>query len=428
MQFAKRIEKLPAYLFAEISKKIAEKRAQGVDVISFGIGDPDLATPDHLLDALQTASRDPANHRYPESEGLPELRQSIARWYQRRFGVEVDPDKEVLPLIGSKEGIGHIAFCFIDPGDVALVPDPGYPVYAVGTLLAGGEPYFLPLTEENDFLPDLDSIPEEIARKAKLLWLNYPNNPTGAVADLEFFERAVAFATHHGLAVLHDGPYSEVAFDGYRPVSFLQAEGAKDVGVEFHSLSKSYNMTGWRIGMAVGNRDIINALMRLKSNLDSGIPQAIQRMAIEALEGPQDCIEEHNRIYERRRDRLVGALSKLGLRLRPPKASLYLWARVPEGTTSVQFAARLLDEAGVVVTPGIGYGPTGEGYIRLSLRYRTTPGEGVQGWSGVRLGGFRPATVVAIARATTESDISFSAPSSGPSAQARSMSSLVPLA
>ncbi|HET9464545.1 MAG TPA: LL-diaminopimelate aminotransferase, partial [Gemmatimonadales bacterium] len=351
----------------EISKKIAEKRAQGVDVISFAIGDPDLPTPGHILDALTEASRDPANHRYPESEGLPELRQGLARWYERRFGVVVDSDKEVLPLIGSKEGIGHIAFCFIDPGDVALVPDPGYPVYSVGTLLAGGEPHFLPLTEENDFLPDLDSVPREVAQKAKVLWLNYPNNPTGAVADLEFFERAVAFARKYRLAVLHDGPYSEVAFDGYRPASFLQAEGAKDVGIEFHSLSKSYNMTGWRIAMAVGNPEIINALMRLKSNLDSGIPQAIQRMAIEALDGPQACIDEHNAVYQRRRDRLVAALTKLGLRLRPPKASLYLWARVPEGMTSVQLATRLLDEAGVVVTPGIGYGPSGEGYIRLSL-------------------------------------------------------------
>jgi len=367
MQFAKRIEKLPAYLFAEISKKIAEKRAQGVDVISFAIGDPDLPTPGHILDALAEASRDPVNHRYPESEGLPELREAIARWYERRFGVALDPEKEVLPLIGSKEGIGHIAFCFIDPGDLALVPDPGYPVYSVGTLLAGGEPYFLPLTEENEFLPDLDAVPDETAARAKILWLNYPNNPTGAVADLRFFERAVAFARKHGLAVLHDGPYSEVAFEGYRPASFLQAEGAKEVGIEFHSLSKSYNMTGWRIGMAAGNAEIINALMRLKSNLDSGIPQAIQRMAIEALGGPQDCIEEHNRIYERRRDRLVAALSKLGLRLRPPKASLYLWARVPEGMTSVGLATRLLDEAAVVVTPGIGYGPSGEGYIRLSL-------------------------------------------------------------
>jgi LL-diaminopimelate aminotransferase len=366
-ELAKRVEKLPPYLFAEISKKIAEKRAQGVDVISFGIGDPDLPTPDYILDSMIEASRDPANHRYPESEGLPELHDAIARWYGRRFGVELDPATEVLPLIGSKEGIGHIALCFIDPGDVALVPDPGYPVYGVGTLLAGGEPYFLPLTEENEFLPDLDAVPDEIARRAKVLWLNYPNNPTGAVADIEFFERAVAFARRHNVAILHDGPYSEVAFDGYRPVSFLEAPGAKDVGIEFHSLSKSYNMTGWRIGMAVGNAEIIDALMRVKSNLDSGIPQAIQRMAITALDGPQECIGEHNAIYERRRDHLVGALNKLGLRLQPPKASLYLWARIPEGTASVQFATRLLDEAGVVVTPGIGYGPTGEGYVRLSL-------------------------------------------------------------
>ena len=367
MNLARRIESLPPYLFAEISKKVAEKRAQGVDIISFGIGDPDLPTPDYLLDALAEASRDPANHRYPESEGLPELRQAIARWYGRRFNVDLDPDKEILPLIGSKEGIGHIAMCFIDPGDIALVPDPGYPVYSVGTVLMGGEPYYLPLTEENEFLPDLDAIPQQIADKAKVLWLNYPNNPTGAVADLTFFERAVAFARKHDLAVLHDGPYSEVAYDGYQPASFLQAEGARDVGVEFHSLSKSYNMTGWRIGMAAGNAEIIDALMRVKSNLDSGIPQAIQRMAIAALDGPQDVIPEHNAIYQRRRDRLVTALTSLGLRLRPPRASLYLWARVPEGMTSVQFATRLLDEAGVVVTPGIGYGPTGEGYVRLSL-------------------------------------------------------------
>jgi len=367
MKFAQRVDKLPPYLFADISRRIAAKRAEGVDVISFGIGDPDLPTPQHLLDVLAEAARDPANHRYPESEGLPDLHESIARWYSRRFGVELDPKTEVLPLIGSKEGIGHIAMCFIDPGDVALVPDPGYPVYGVGTLLMGGEPYYLPLTEENDFLPDLDAVPEKIARKAKVLWLNYPNNPTGAIADLDFFEQAVAFARKNDLAILHDGPYSEVAFDGYEPVSFLQVDGAKEVGIEFHSLSKSYNMTGWRIGMAVGNAAIIDALMRVKSNLDSGIPQAIQQMAIAALDGPQDVIAEHNAIYQRRRDRLVQALGKLGLRLRSPKASLYLWARVPEGTTSVQFATRLLDEVGVVVTPGIGYGPTGEGYVRLSL-------------------------------------------------------------
>jgi len=367
VRFAQRVDNLPPYLFADISRRIAAKRAEGVDVISFGIGDPDLPTPDHLLDVLAEASRDPANHRYPESEGLPELHDAIARWYSKRFGVEVNPKTEVLPLIGSKEGIGHVAMCFINPGDVALVPDPGYPVYGVGTLLMGGEPYYLPLTEENEFLPDLDAVPEKIAMKAKVLWLNYPNNPTGAVADLDFFNRAIAFARKYDLAILHDGPYSEVAFDEYVPVSFLQADGAKEVGVEFHSLSKSYNMTGWRIGMAVGNAAIIDSLMRVKSNLDSGIPQAIQKMAIAALDGPQDVIPEHNAIYQKRRDRLVAALTKLGLHLRAPKASLYLWARVPEGVTSVQFATRLLDEVGVVVTPGIGYGPTGEGYVRLSL-------------------------------------------------------------
>ena len=367
MQFAERIEKLPPYLFVEISRKIAEKRAQGVDVISFGIGDPDIPTPPHVIDALVEAARDPASHRYPETEGLPEFRRAVAEWYERRFGLSFDPQREVLSLIGSKDGIGHVALCFIDPGDLALVPDPAYPVYAVGTLFAGGEPYYLPLREENGFLPDLDAVPADVARRAKLIWLNYPNNPTGAVAGLDFFERAVAFARRHDLAVCHDGPYSEVAFDGYRPVSFLQAAGAREVGVEFHSLSKTYNMTGWRIGMAVGNAAMIDALMRVKSNLDSGVPQAIQRMAIAALEGPQDCIEEHNAVYQRRRDRLVEALRALGLSVQPPRASLYVWARVPQGYTSMKFATRLLDDVGVVVTPGVGYGAAGEGYVRLSL-------------------------------------------------------------
>jgi len=367
MQLAKRVEKLPPYLFAEISRKIAEKRAQGVDVVSFAIGDPDIPTPSHVIDVLCQAARDPANHRYPETDGLPDLRRAIARWYEQRFDISLDPDREVLPLIGSKEGIGHIALCFIDPGDLALVPDPGYPVYSVGTMFAGGECYFMPLTEENDFLPDLEAIPETVARRARLMWISYPNNPTGAVADLDFFERVVRFAKKHDIAVCHDAPYTEVAFDGYHPVSFLQAAGAREVGVEFHSFSKSYNMTGWRIGMVVGNATMVDALMRVKSNLDSGIPQAIQRMAIAAFEGPQDCIAEHNAVYQRRRDRLVEALARMGLGVCPPKASLYVWARLPEGHTSLEFASRLLDDLGVVVTPGIGYGPHGEGYVRLSL-------------------------------------------------------------
>lgn len=367
MRTAKRIENLPPYLFVEISRKIAEKRAQGEDVINLGIGDPDIPTPSHVIERLCQAAQDPQNHRYPESEGLPEFRNNIAQWYKGRFGVTLDPDREVLPLIGAKDGIGHIALCFIDPGDIALVPDPGYPVYSIGTMFAGGSSYYMPLIEDNDFLPDLDSIPADIARKAKVLWINYPNNPTAAVAELEYFERVVAFANKYDIAVCHDGPYTEVAFDGYRPLSFLEVAGAKDVGVEIHSLSKSYNMTGWRVGMAVGNAGIIDALRRVKSNLDSGIPQAIQYAAMEALTGSQDCVKEHNEIYQRRRDRLLQILNQIGLKAKPPRASLYIWARVPDGYNSIEFATTLLDEAGVVVTPGVSYGKHGEGYIRLSL-------------------------------------------------------------
>ena len=367
MRTAKRIDKLPPYLFLEISRKIAEKKARGEDVISLAIGDPDIPTPRHVIERLCQAAQDPANHRYPESDGLPDFRRAIAEWYEKRFGVIFDPDKEVLPLIGAKEGVGHIALCFIDPGDTALVPDPAYPVYSIGTMFAGGSSYSMPLTEENDFLPDLDIIPQDIARKAKLMWINYPNNPTAAVAELGFFDRVVAFAQKHDLAVCHDGPYTEVAFDGYRPPSFMHVPGAREVGVEFHSLSKSYNMTGWRVGMVVGNARVIDALTRVKSNLDSGIPQAIQHAAIEALRGPQDCIGEHNAVYQRRRDLLLQTLSQIGLKARPPRASLYIWARIPEGYTSLEFATTLLEEAGVVVTPGTGYGKYGEGYIRLSL-------------------------------------------------------------
>jgi LL-diaminopimelate aminotransferase len=367
MRLAKRVEKLPPYLFAEISKKIAAKRAAGVDIISFGIGDPDIPTPPHIMKAMYEAAADPVNHRYPESEGLPELRKAVADWYGRRFGVRLDPDREVQPLIGSKEGIAHVALCLLDPGDIALVPDPGYPVYSTGTMFAGGDVHYMPLREEDGFLPDFSVIPEEVARRAKVLWLNYPNNPTGAVADLAFFEEAVRFAKKYGIAVCHDGPYSEVAYDGYKPVSFLQAEGAMDVGIEFHSLSKSYNMTGWRIGMAAGNPTLIDALMRVKSNIDSGIPQAIQRMAIAALEGPQQSIDEHNAVYQRRRDKVVDALRSIGMRVEPPKASLYVWARVPQGFTSVEFAARMIDDIGVVMTQGTGYGQYGEGFVRLSL-------------------------------------------------------------
>ncbi|MFQ5860953.1 MAG: LL-diaminopimelate aminotransferase [Dehalococcoidia bacterium] len=367
MRFANRIEQLPAYLFVEITRKIAEKRARGEEVITFAIGDPDIPTPPHILQRLLESSQDPANHRYPESDGLPELRRAIATWYHRRFGVTLDPDREVVPLIGAKEGIGHVALCFIDPGDLALVPDPGYPVYSVGTMFAGGECSWMPLREESGWLPNLEAIPPQVARQARVMWLNYPNNPTAAVAPLEYFQQVVEFARRYDIAVLHDAPYTEVAYDGYRPVSFLQAQGAMEVGMEFHSLSKTYNMTGWRIGMAAGNAEMVQALFRVKSNLDSGIPQAVQYAAIEALTGPQDCIEEHNHIYQRRRDRLVEALNGLGLHVVPPKASLYVWARVPEGYTSAEFAALLLDQCNIVVTPGSGYGRYGEGYIRLSI-------------------------------------------------------------
>ena len=371
MKFSSRLDKLAPYPFVEISRIIAKKRAEGVEIVTFGIGDPDIPTPDPIVDRLVQASRTPANHRYPETDGLPQVREAIAAWYKDRFGVDhLDPGSEILPLIGAKEGIGHVAFCFLDPGDVALVPDPGYPVYAAGTLFAGAESYYMPLLEENGWLPDLEAIPPEVARNAKVLWLNYPNNPTGAVADGDYYRKAIAFAREYDVAVLHDAAYSEVVFNGYKALSFLEVEGAKDVGIEFHSLSKCFNMTGWRFGSAVGNADMIQALFKIKSNLDSGIPQAIQEMAIEALTGSQQHIQDNNAIYQKRRDKVMDALIRLGLGVVPPKAALYVWARVPEGYTSASFTARLLDDLAIVVTPGSSYGEHGEGYIRLSL---TTP-------------------------------------------------------
>ena len=367
MKFARRVEKIPPYLFVEISRKIAQKRREGIEVISFGIGDPDLETPPPVIQKLRESSGDLPNHRYPESEGLPEFRKATADWYQRRFGVSLDPETEVISLIGAKEGIGHAALCFIEPGDIALVPDPGYPVYSVGTWFAGGECHWMPLKEENGWLPDLEAIPEDVARRAKVIWLNYPNNPTGAIADLGYFERAVEFATEYDLAVLHDACYTDVTYDGYRHPSFLEVPGAMDVGMEFHSLSKTYNMTGWRLGMAVGNADMINALLVVKSNLDSGVPQAIQQMGIEALETSESWIDERNAIYQRRRDKVLSTLAEIGLEVDPPKASLYVWARVPEGFTSGDLAEQLLEECDVVVTPGASYGASGEGYVRFSL-------------------------------------------------------------
>ena len=367
MELARRLNRLPPYLFVEINQKIAGLRASGEEVISFAMGDPDSPAPSHIVERLCQAAHDPANHRYPETAGLPELCQAIAEWYENRFGVTLNPSEEVLPLIGSKEGIGHMALCFIEPGDLALVPDPSYPPYSLGTVLAGGEPYFMPLKEENDFLPDFETIPGEAADRAKLMWLNYPNNPTGAIANSDFFEKAVHFAQQHDLVICHDAPYTEVAFDGYKPPSFMQISGAKERGVEFHSLSKTYHMTGWRIGMMVGNADMVNALFKVKSNLDSGIPQAIQYAAVEALRGSQEHIVEHNTILQRRRDKLLKVINEIELETRIPRATFYIWAKIPHGYTSIGFTKKLLDEAGIAVTPGIGYGNEGEGYIRFSL-------------------------------------------------------------
>ena len=385
MTFAKRVQQLPPYLFVGISRIIAAKRAQGIDVVDFGIGDPDIPTPEPVLDALKSGSDKPANHRYPESEGLPEFRQAVTDWYGRRFGVELDPVTEAINLIGAKEGIGHAALCFIDPGDIALVPDPAYPVYSIGTMFAGGESHYVPLLEKNAWLVDFQEISTEAAKRAKVLWLNYPNNPTGAVASVRFFQEAVEFARQFDLYLLHDACYTEVTYDGYVAPSILQVEGARDMSMEFHSLSKTANMTGWRVGMAVGNSEMVNALMRVKSNLDSGLSQAIQEMGIAALGLPEEWIAANNAIYRQRRDKLVSGLQAIGLDPNTPEAGLYIWSPTPPGYTSAEFAELLLNELDMVVTPGTGYGPSGEGFIRLSL---TTPDEKVDeglrrlsGWS-----------------------------------------------
>jgi LL-diaminopimelate aminotransferase len=364
---AKRLQALPPYIFAEIDRFKQEALKRGVDLINLGIGDPDLPTPKHVVEKLAEAAADPQNHRYPSYEGLLSFRQAAADWYLSRFGVNLNPETEVLSLIGSKEGIGHIPLSFIDPGDVVLVPDPGYPVYQAGTVLAGGIPYLMPLTKANAYLPDFKQIPSGILSRARMLFLNYPNNPTAAVATLEFFREAVDLAQRYRLILCHDAAYSEVCFDGYRPSSILQVEGANEVAVEFHSLSKTYNMTGWRIGFAVGNVKILAGLGRVKTNLDSGIFQAVQYAGIAALSGPQDSVEEARTIFQGRRDALVKGLREAGWKIDPPRASFYVWIPVPEEYTSTQFAAKLLNEAGIVVTPGNGFGSHGEGFFRVAL-------------------------------------------------------------
>lgn len=365
MRIADRIADLPPYLFAELDRKLSAKRAEGVDVISLGVGDPDLPTPEHIVRAMQEAVADPATHRYPSYIGAPEFRRAVAGWYRRRFDVELDPDTEVMALIGSKEGIGHVSFAFVDPGDEALVPDPGYPVYAVSTRLAGGTPVSLPMPAERGFLPDFDAA--VVSERTRMLWLNFPTNPTAATCDLGTFEEAVAFAREHGLVLAHDNAYSEITFDGHVAPSVLQVPGARDVAIEFGSLSKFFNMTGWRIGWAVGSADAIRALGVIKTNLDSGQFTAIQRAAIAALEGPPGDLDRLRDIYRRRRDLVVDTLNGLGWTLERPRGSCYVWVPVPEGHTSSSFADHLLDRAGVFVAPGSGYGARGEGYVRFSL-------------------------------------------------------------
>ncbi len=367
IQTADRLRKLPPYLFAEIDRKKREVRARGVDVIDLGIGDPDLPTPPHIIRALQQAAEKPEHHRYPSYEGMEAFRQAVADWYARRFGVTLDPETEVLTLIGSKEGTAHMPLAFVNPGDVVLVPDPGYPVYAAGTWFAGGECYFMPLRRPNGFLPDLGAIPPDVARRAKLMYLNYPNNPTAAVASPAFFEKVVEFARRYDVIVCHDAMYSELRFDDYVPPSFLSTPGAREVGVEFHSLSKTYSMTGWRLGFCVGQRDAVAGLGKIKTNVDSGAFQAIQEAGVAALRGPQDIPERYRKTYQERRDITVQGLRKLGWEVDVPKAAFFVWAPVPNGNDSRAFATRLLEEAGVVVTPGIGFGPSGEGFYRIAL-------------------------------------------------------------
>jgi len=363
---ASRIEKIPPYLFARLDRKKQEARKKGVDLVDLSIGDPDLPTPEHIVRRMQEATADPKNHRYPSYEGMFEFRKAVADWYLKRFGVELNPDTEVVALIGSKEGIAHIPWAYLNDGDVALVPSPGYPVYKISTMLAGGIPFIMPLREEHNFLPVREHIPEDVRRKAKIAFLNYPNNPTGAHADDDFYERAVYEARKSDILLCHDAAYSEVTFDGYQGKSILQFDHNKRFSIEFHSLSKTYCMTGWRIGFAVGNSDAIQNLGKLKTNIDSGVFQAIQYAGIEALTGSQESVEAMRTIFARRRDIVVDGLASMGIKVRKPLGTFYIWAKVPAGFTSVEFAEKLIEEKGVVLTPGSGFGDEGEGYFRIS--------------------------------------------------------------
>lgn len=366
IEYSEKLKKLPPYLFVEIDRKKKAAIEQGVDIISFGVGDPDMPTPKHIIDAGKKALENPKNHQYPFGAGLMSFRKAVSEWYKKRFNVALNPDDEIHALIGSKEGIGHIHLGFVNPGDVVLIPEPGYPVYNTGTIFAGGLPYFMPLLEKNKFLPDLDSIPEEVLNKTKIMFLNYPNNPTAATADMEFYEKAINIARKYDIIIAADAAYSEIYYEE-PPMSFLEVPGAKEVGVEFHSLSKTYNMTGWRLGWVCGNSDIVRGVGAVKDNYDSGVFQAVQEAGTVALTSSQDCVEEARNIYKERRDTLVEGLNRLGWQVNKPKATFYVWAKVPEGYKSADVVGKLLDEAGIVTTPGNGLGPSGEGYVRFAL-------------------------------------------------------------
>jgi len=366
-KLSKKLQSLPPYLFVEIDKAKRKARQQGRDIIDLGVGDPDQPTPQHIIAALYQAARDPATHRYALDQGMPKLRRAIANWYKNRFNVSLNSETEILPLIGSKEGIAHFPLAFLNEGDYSLVPDPSYPPYKGGTILAGGKPYLMPLLEANSFLPDLKKIPLSIRKKAKLMFINYPNNPTGATAEKAFYFSVADFAQKNKIIVISDLAYSEMSYDGYKAASFLEVKNAKEVGIEFHSLSKTYNMTGWRIGWACGNAQLVAALAKVKSNIDSGIFSAIQLAGIAALEGSQEHIKNMRQIYQERRDILISGLKFLGWRVKPPQATFYVWIRIPQKTDSIKFASSLLEKANIVVTPGIGFGKYGEGYIRMTL-------------------------------------------------------------
>lgn len=366
-ELAERVKNLPPYLFATIDKMKQEALGKGVDLIDLSIGDPDMPTPLHIVEAMKQAVEKSVHHRYPSYEGMLSYREAVAGWYKRRFSVTIEPAKEVLSLIGSKEGIGHIPLAFVNPGDIVLVPSPGYPVYPVGTMFAGGESYIMPLLEQNNFLPDLTAIPEEVLNRTKLMFINYPNNPTAAVAGRKFYEDVITLAKKYNFIVCHDAAYSEIYYDGKRPLSFMEVEGAREVGIEFHSLSKTYNMTGWRIGFAVGNRDVIFGLGKIKSNLDSGIFQAIQEASVEALNTGEDVLSGIRDTYQARRDALCAGLKGLGFNLRIPEATFYVWAKVPDKFDSSAFVAWLLEKTGILATPGKGFGAPGEGYVRFAL-------------------------------------------------------------